>query len=131
MATPVPEWQQKPDIAPSEPYTRPPYTPDTPAVISAPSTLSPPMWTAGIPATSPNWYPDPINPGLLRYWDGFQWTEYRQAAAPQATAMVINQVSVSGGGGSDVALHLILTILTCGLWLPIWLLIEVIKAICR
>lgn len=30
-----------------------------------------------------------------------------------------------------VALHIVLTILTYGLWLPIWLLIELIKAISR
>ena len=77
-----------------------------------------------------NWYPDPYAPGLLRYWDGMRWTEHRQAVAPAATATVFNNVSVQGGG-SDVALHLILTVLTCGLWLPVWLLIELIKAISR
>jgi hypothetical protein len=30
-----------------------------------------------------------------------------------------------------VALHIVLTILTCGAWLPIWLLIEIIKAVSR
>jgi hypothetical protein len=77
--------------------------------------LGPPVAT---PAIAPNWYPDPTNYGLMRYWDGRQWTEHRSAApTPQATAVVYNNVQVRGGGSSDVGIHLILTILTCGLWL--------------
>ncbi len=37
----------------------------------------------------PDWYPDPNNPGLLRYWDGSNWTDNTapaQAAAPQQAA---------------------------------------------
>ncbi len=84
------------------------------------------------PVTPANWYPDPSAPGLLRYWDGTRWTDHRQTVTPAATATVINNISVPrGGNGSDVALHLILTILTCGLWLPFWILIEIIKAISR
>ena len=30
------------------------------------------------------WQPDPENPGGLRYWDGSQWTEHRQAAPAPA-----------------------------------------------
>lgn len=82
----------------------------------------------GVPA---NWYPDPNSPGVLRYWNGVAWTEHRQAPPPPAGATVINNVNVRGGGGSDTALHLILTLLTCGLWLPIWIVIEIIKAVSR
>src|SRR5690606_39394897 len=35
--------------------------------------------------TPPNWYPDPQNPALVRWWDGQRWTEHvqeRDAAAP-------------------------------------------------
>jgi hypothetical protein len=83
------------------------------------------------PAVAANWYPDPTNAGIFRYWDGAQWTEHRQAATPLATATVVNNVSVRGGGDSLVGLHIVLTILTCGAWLPIWLLIEIIRAIAR
>ncbi len=34
-------------------------------------------------------------------------------------------VAVSAGGGTNHALHLILTLLTCGLWLPIWILVAI------
>ena len=33
--------------------------------------------------TPADWYPDPENPGQLRYWDGSQWTEHRHPAQPQ------------------------------------------------
>jgi hypothetical protein len=67
----------------------------------------------------------------MRYWDGVRWTENRHAAAPLATATVVNNVQVRGGGDSMAGLHIVLTILTCGAWLPIWLLIEIIKAVAR
>lgn len=42
-----------------------------------------------------------------------------QAPAPSVA------VAVSAGGGTNHALHLILTLLTCGLWLPIWILVAI------
>jgi len=84
------------------------------------------------PAVPANWYPDPQSPGILRYWDGTSWTDHRSAATPAATATVINHVTVAGGGnGGEIALHVILTLLTCGMWIPVWILIEIIKAISR
>lgn len=31
-----------------------------------------------------NWYPDPANPALLRYWDGARWTDHTHAPNPKA-----------------------------------------------
>ncbi len=36
--------------------------------------------------TPPNWYADPQNPALVRWWDGHRWTEHVQQVAPTATA---------------------------------------------
>ncbi|MDZ7929175.1 DUF2510 domain-containing protein [Rhodococcus sp. NPDC076796] len=33
------------------------------------------------PTPPPGWHPDPSEPGLIRYWDGTQWTEHTQPAA--------------------------------------------------
>jgi hypothetical protein len=96
--------------------------------MTSPEVVLPPSVASAVPA---NWYSDPTAPGVTRYWDGVKWTEHRHAAAPLATATVVNNVQVRGGGDSMVALHIVLTILTCGAWLPIWLLIEIIKAVSR
>jgi hypothetical protein len=63
-----------------------------------PQVLLPPPVAPAVPA---NWYHDPTAPGVMRYWDGVQWTEHRHAATPLATATVYNTVQVRGGGGSD------------------------------
>lgn len=38
----------------------------------------------GTPQAPPDWYADPERPGLLRYWDGFAWTQARQPIVPAA-----------------------------------------------
>ena len=38
------------------------------------------------PTPPPGWHPDPSEAGLLRYWDGTQWTEHTRSAAEPATA---------------------------------------------
>ncbi|BDO41161.1 DUF4041 domain-containing protein [Cellulomonas sp. NTE-D12] len=65
--------------------------------------------------TPPNWYPDPQNPALVRWWDGQRWTEHVQPTAPvpmPAQAMPAQPVSpapafaqapVAAGSGADGA----------------------------
>ncbi len=89
-----------------------------------------PPRTAALPPAPAGWHPDPQSPGILRYWDGTGWTEHRAAGGPQATAVVYNNVTATSSG-SDAGMHLILTIFTCGMWLPIWILIEIIRAVSR
>ncbi|MET0757080.1 MAG: DUF2510 domain-containing protein [Mycobacterium sp.] len=38
--------------------------------------------TASSPA--PGWYPDPQVAGMVRYWDGGQWTSHTTGQAPAA-----------------------------------------------
>src|SRR5690348_12521630 len=85
-----------------------------------------------VQSTPAGWYPDQQNPQLVRYWDGASWTENR-APAQQS----VPQVVVSGPMASVAMVpvqtshtfHLIMTILTCGLWgLFVWLPMTVINA---
>ena len=73
------------------------------------------------------WYPDPQQANMSRWWDGNGWTEARVA---QPVAMVnTQQVTVQAQPKRvNHVLHLILTILTCGLWLPVWILVSMAKA---
>lgn len=79
-------------------------------------------------ASPPAWHPDPQSPGIMRYWDGYQWTEHRAAVTPQAAAVVYNNVHTGGGDGGRILLHIVLIFLTCGIWIPIAILIEIINA---
>lgn len=76
------------------------------------------------PTPSPGWYPDPSGQHGHRYHDGRRWTEHFAPTPPAAPAPAV-AVAVSAGGGPNHALHLILTFLSCGLWLPIWILVAI------
>ena len=53
---------------------------------------------------------------MQRYFDGSEWTEHYAAATPQAAGVVTV-------GGTNHVVHGILSVITCGLWLPVWLII--------
>lgn len=51
-------------------------------------------------AAPPAWHPDPHAPGMLRYWDGVQWTtRVAPQPAPAAVPVALAQ-PISGRGGS-------------------------------
>ena len=76
-----------------------------------------PIGRHNLPAAPPGWYPDPGIPGTRRYWSGAAWTEH----VAMATVQVGGQVYVPPP--TNHVLHLLLTLLTCGLWAPMWILI--------
>lgn len=94
--------------------------------------------------TPSGWYP---LEGDLRYWDGVQWTDETRPrlSAFERAQRLDAELALSlqhGGAAMDVSaektgefdgravsrqrtnhlLHLILTLVTCGLWAPLWLL---------
>jgi Protein of unknown function (DUF2510) len=76
------------------------------------------------PTPAPGWYPDPGGQPGQRYHDGRRWTQHFVPTPPTVPppAAPAVAVAVSAGGGTNHALHAVLTVLSCGLWLPIWIL---------
>ncbi|WP_233213588.1 DUF2510 domain-containing protein [Mycobacterium hubeiense] len=72
---------------------------------------------------SPGWYPDPGGQPGQRYHDGQRWTQHFVPMPPAVPSPPAPAVAVAvSTGGTNHALHFVLTLLTCGLWLPIWIL---------
>jgi hypothetical protein len=77
---------------------------------------------------APGWYPDPGGEPGQRYHDGQRWTQHfvpTSPTVPPPPAPAV-AVAVSTGGGTNHALHAVLTLLSCGLWLPIWILVAIL-----
>ena len=85
------------------------------------------MTGLGSPTPAPGWYPDPGGQLGQRYHDGQRWTQHFVPTPPTvlAPAAPAVAVAVSTGGGPNHALHAVLTFLSCGLWLPIWILVAI------
>jgi len=86
------------------------------------------------PAPLPGWYPDSSGALGQRYWDGQQWTAVPPPPPPVQQPIVINNVVGSNMAaptpvfvrtGPNHALHLVLTLLTCGMWAPVWLIVSI------
>src|SRR6516225_2345298 len=97
-------------------------------------------------AIGAGWFPYPGGQPRLRYFDGQRWTEHfappplpyaypaqpivpggcYQPYPPQPVA-----VAVSTGGGVNHALHAVLTLFTCGMWLPVWILVAIFSSSSR
>lgn len=108
------------------------------------------MEEAGTPAAKAGWYPDPSGVGATRYWDGSAWTDRitgkhdsevpalqtvpADESLPQRMALFAKRgwrvesqtdttaVMVKGKKPNHI-LHLLLTILTAGLWGIVWIIL--------
>lgn len=100
--------------------------PSTPIVHSmdqgVPAPVAVPAPTA-MPSVPAGWYDDPSS-RLKRWWDGEKWTEHFAPveAHPQ---VVVNQINAPAKKRVNHALHLVLTILTVGLWAPVWIILAI------
>lgn len=89
-----------------------------------------PPYPVAAPAPA-GWYPDPHTRGQQRrYWNGHAWTAGTAPAAPPAPVVVRapavverrpRKIVTRGVSGSEHMLHVILCLLTFGLWIPFYL----------
>ena len=80
------------------------------------------------PAPPPGWYPDPSGASGQRYFDGRQWTQHAFPLSPPPLIVIGAPAPVVVTAGPNHALHLVLTLLTCGMWLPVWLIVAIAGA---
>lgn len=84
-------------------------------------------------SAAPGWYDD--GAGRQRWWDGNMWTHHyadqqqpqmvdaQQPYAPQQVIVQQRKVYKTSHG-----FHLIMSIVTFGLWLPVWLIVGIYNA---
>jgi len=95
-----------------------------------------------MPTIAAGWYLDPGNTALQRYWDGAAWTEHvAPVAAPPATpvpvvptvqpVVMLNQPTQSvtlERRGTNHLFHLVMSILTVGVWaIFVWLPVVIVR----
>ena len=72
------------------------------------------------------WYDD--GSGRSRWWDGMQWSDafapVVQVVQPQQVVQVVSRKSYKTSHG----FHLLMSIVTLGLWLPVWLIVGIYNA---
>lgn len=79
-------------------------------------------------SAAPGWYPAGA---VQRYWNGSQWTEHtaplpqpQQVVYAAPTRYVTTQKKNTWHG-----MHLILTVLTCGLWGLVWFIVTIVNGL--
>lgn len=70
------------------------------------------------PPPPAGWYP--FDATRQRYWDGTAWTDNYAPAVTQPAVVV-----VPGRRGTNHAFHLIMSIVTIGLWIPVWIIVSI------
>lgn len=71
---------------------------------------------------APGWYPDPDGGPEKFYWDGTNWTDLPPPPTSARSPLPPGERTIVTG--PNHVLHAVVTLLTCGLWLPVWLIIS-------
>ncbi|WP_179420300.1 DUF2510 domain-containing protein [Pedococcus badiiscoriae] len=77
----------------------------------------------GEQGASPGWYPVR---GGQRYWDGQAWTEHFTPDPAPVAQPIVQRVVIAGPSDriqTNHVFHLLMSILTFGLWTPVWALV--------
>lgn len=71
------------------------------------------------PTAAAGWY---VRGHQQQWWDGANWTEH---FAPLAQAAQAVPVVVVGTHKTSHGFHLIMSIITLGLWIPVWIIVGI------
>lgn len=71
-------------------------------------------------APAPGWYPDAT--GSMRWWDGRMWTEHVHQVGQQQMQqpVIVNAGRPVRYYKTSHGFHLVMSLVTLGLWLPVW-----------
>jgi hypothetical protein len=58
-----------------------------------------------VPVRPANWFPDPLDDSLLRYWDGYRWSFHTTERPPAAPAAPVAFPPQEDAAGSDAGLR--------------------------
>ncbi|BCI54958.1 hypothetical protein NIIDNTM18_42360 [Mycolicibacterium litorale] len=75
--------------------------------------------------SQPGWYPDPHGGPSQRYFDGTAWTEHIAPAPATQAPPVVYGPTVIAPKPVNHAFHLIMTLLTCGAWSIVWIIVAI------
>lgn len=84
------------------------------AVCVIPEAPTPPPRRAD-PLPTAGWYAN--GPGLERWWTGSEWGQQVRAVGQVA---VVRRAVTNQPIRTSHTFHLLMTVFTCGLWLPVW-----------
>jgi hypothetical protein len=62
--------------------------------------------------------------GRQRWWDGASWTENWGPTAAPNSVVVVQQRQ-----GTNHILHLLLSVVTFGLWIPVWVIVATVNSL--
>lgn len=82
---------------------------------------------------APGWYDD--GHGRYRWWDGSSWSEHYAGPVPKpailqtpAPVVVTNVTAPRKFYKTSHGFHLVMSIITLGAWLPVWLIVGLVNA---
>lgn len=85
-----------------------------------------PFLAAADPGITPaGWYT--VADGRTLWWDGHRWTIVPEPGQAVQPTRAVTSVPVQ----TSHTFHLILTLVTCGLWAPVWAVVAVLNSLSK
>lgn len=68
-----------------------------------------------------------MNGPVLRWWDGQAWTQHTAPPPPIYPYIRQQRWTAVGMSGPEHGVNCLATVMTCGLWLPIWVIGRIMR----